>query len=307
MEQIVAVKNLKLGEKCWIRGRFSKKEMKTKKGDPYFLVKIKDGTGVVMQQVWSNLDIAPAIENLKDNDLIEAEVSLSKDGKFRNVFIHSIVRIDALEHEGQEEKKNENQLLLDNVVQQLSDPYRELIRQVFQSSAMRDFVTSPASMMSGYSYRGGLLEHTMRLTKLAQAVLPLYESTLDINRDLLLTACILHDVGKVFSWREQNGRVEKTHTGELFEDSYVTLRFLFPFIQRSALTKEEKVLLEHVIGAAKGKQEYGALHIPRSKEAVLLHHLDALDVQMAHFEFLHKESNGEKFVRLFQKTLFLGF
>lgn len=149
---IVSVKNLKLGERCWIRGRIFKKEMKTKKGDPYFLVKIKDGTGVVMQQVWSNLEIAPAIENLKDNDLIEAEVSLSKDGKFRNVFIHAIARVDALEHEGQEE---ESKSFLSNVIRQLSEPYRELVMQVFQSSAMRDFAVSPASMMSGYSYRGG--------------------------------------------------------------------------------------------------------------------------------------------------------
>lgn len=310
MEEIVSIKNLKEGEKVWIRGRFYKKSLKTKNGDLYHLVKIKDVTGVAMQQVWSNLDIAPAIENLKDNDLVEAEVVLAKNGKFRNIYIYNIARIDAID--AQEPKKQdeygfEDAPIINEVMAEISEPYKQLLHRVFEHPVLRrNLLTSPASMMSGYSYRGGLVEHVLRLTRLVKAIIPIYEE-LGMNKDILFVGCILHDIGKVFVYKEKNGRLEKTYRGELFEDSYVTLRFLIPIIEESSLSREEKVLLEHVIGATKGRPEYGALHLPRSKEAVMLHYLDALDVQMANFEHLMREANGEKFVKLFQKTMFLGF
>lgn len=311
MEEIVSIKNLKEGEKVWIRGRFYKKPLKTKNGDMYHLVKIKDATGVVMQQVWGNLDITPAVENLKDNDLVEAEVVLTKNGKFRNVFIYNIARINVQEVVQESKKQDEygfeDAPIINEVMAEISEPYKQLLHGVFEHPVLRrNLLTSPASMMSGYSYRGGLVDHVLRLTRLVKAIAPIYEE-LGLNKDILFVGCILHDIGKVFVYKEKNGRLEKTYRGELFEDSYVTLRFLIPIIEESSLSREEKVLLEHVIGATKGRPEYGALHLPRAKEAVLLHYLDALDVQMANFEHLQREANGEKFVRLFQKTLFLGF
>jgi len=160
-----------------------------------------------------------------------------------------------------------------------------------------------------------LATHVVRLIRLAKAVAGVYsgcDQYLDgrhskFNVDLLKTACILHDVGKVNTFTKNGYNVEKTDEGKLFEDSYLSMKIVLEEMGKVNLPEYQKMILEHVIGSAKGQQRFGALHIPRSREAMAFHFIDALDVQMANFEHLDRDADvTDMFSMLFEKQVFLG-
>jgi 3'-5' exoribonuclease len=311
----VKVKDLEKGKTAIIVGDFSKQIKKTKNGDDYAFVKIADNTGVCFANVWSNLPISSVVSNLNDGDYVQAEVVCTNYGQYINVEIkdiqvierpvETVVDIEALKEE------------LRTVINQMKDTdLRSLIVSVFNRDDVKEaFFKAPASQQSGYSFEGGLLAHVVRTIRLCKAVANVFsawEHNTDnfvskLNEDLLITACVLHDIGKIKAFQRNGHKIEKTVEGELFEDSYLSLKIVLEELQKSSLPEEQKRILEHVLGSSKGKQSYGALFIPRSREAIAFHLIEALDVQMANFEFLDRNAQAEQtFVQLFQKTMFLG-
>lgn len=313
--ELVKIEALEPGKRVLLEGEFTKKEMKTKNGDPYLLVFIKDNTGSASQAVWSNLPIYNEIEGLESGQKVRAEVVCTKNSQYINIEVQSIQAIE-------EEPKNvvnieALQEELREVIKTIKDEdLKVLITNVFNREDVKEaFWKAPASQKSAYSFEGGLATHVVRLTRLVKAITPVFNQwnhNLDgihtkLNTDLLLTACILHDVGKIYALKKEGYNVEKTDEGKLFEDSYLTLKIVLEELEKIDLPEYQQMILEHVLASAKGKPGYGALNIPRSREAIAFHLIDTLDVQMAQFEYLDRESDVvDMFSFLFDKQVFLG-
>ena len=309
------VLNMEVGKRYVVEGELSKKPLRTSKQDPYFLIQLKDNSGMASQQVWNNLPIYSVIEALADNEWVRVEATCTKKGQYTNIELHSIevvervvdtiVNIEDLKNELRDELKNfqDNDLKL-------------LVTNIFNRADIKDaFWTSPASQKSGYSFEGGLATKVVRSIRLSKAIASVYNNwnhNVDqrkskLNEDLLKTACILSPIGKVLAFRKDGHNVNKTDEGQLFEESYLSMKIVLEELPKINLPEPQQLLLEHVIGSAKGKQQFGALHIPRSREAMAFHFIDALDTQMANFEALDREAEvTDLFVQMFQKTLFLG-
>jgi len=311
----VKIKDLQEGQEAVIVGELFKKTMKTSKGDPYYLLQIKDNTGKASQQVWNNLPLYSVLENFSDGDYVEAKVTCTKTEQYININVHSLTKLEKTEEPVVNEETLKEELR--QAINEMKDEHlKQLVINVLNRPDVRDaFFQSPASMMSGYSFNGGLVAHIVRSIRLAKAVANVFNGwnhNIDhfqtkLNEDLLVASCILHDIGKIRALRKNGLKVEKTAEGELFEDSYITLKIVSEELNKVQLPEEQRLLLEHVLGAAKGKQTYGALFLPRSREAVAFHLIDMLDVQMANFEYLDRNADAsDMFVQLFQKTLFLG-
>jgi len=311
----VKVKDLVQGQKAIVVGKVSKKPGKTTNGDPYISFRVTDNSGTTFGNVWNNIPIYPVVNELEESDWVEAEVVCTKTGQFINVDYQSVKKI---------EKETEKVVNIESIKKELrqeisemqDDHLKALVTNVFKRPDVKEpFFKAPASMMSGYSFQGGLASHVVRSIRIAKAVAKVFnewEQNVDqfqtkLNEDLLKTACILHDVGKVRAFSQKGNKVVKTPEGELFEDSYITLKIVLEELEKVNLPEAQRLLLEHVLGSSKGKQGYGALFLPRSREAVAFHFIDALDVQMSNFEFLDRNAGAsDMFVQLFQKTMFLG-
>ena len=150
---------------------------------------------------------------------------------------------------------------------------------------MNRFRTAPAAMNMHHPYLGGLLEHTLSVAKLAVDALSRYEI---IDMDLLLTAVLLHDIGKLEELSYE-GSFVYTDRGNLVGHLIIAVEWLGEKIRQLDAERDEsfpadvKMVLEHLILSHHGEFEYGSPKLPMTAEAIAMHFLDNLDAKLWRF------------------------
>ena len=147
------------------------------------------------------------------------------------------------------------------------------------------YMTSSAAISMHHNLRGGLLYHSYRMVKAADALCNVYTS---LDRELLLCGAALHDIGKIWEYdTSESGDAAFTSSGILFGHLYMGASLIkgFTNVKDKASYHAEKVqLLIHLILAHHGTQEWGTVACPAIPEALALHHIDNLDAKMYMFE-----------------------
>lgn len=146
---------------------------------------------------------------------------------------------------------------------------------------MAKFKIAPAAQMLHHAYLSGLLEHTLNLIRLADVICPLYPQ---LNRDVMTMGLFLHDLGKCeelkwetgFSYSEDGNLVGHIARGVIWLESKAKQAAdaghpLSPTMLR---------VLHHIILSHHGRAEYGALKVPSTPEAILIHLIDNIDAKM---------------------------
>jgi 3'-5' exoribonuclease len=171
------------------------------------------------------------------------------------------------------------------------------------------FRVAPAAARLHHAWISGLLEHVLTLVKVCLSVAPFYP---EVNRDLLVTGAILHDIGKV---RELSWKTNFTYTleGQMIGHISIAQGMLREKVRDLAPFPETlRVLVEHMILSHHGKYEFGSPKLPMTPEAMLLSALDDLEAKFAAMrrEFAGAESAGRKadettdWVRSMDRNLF---
>jgi 3'-5' exoribonuclease len=139
------------------------------------------------------------------------------------------------------------------------------------------FKAAPAAKRLHHAWLGGLLEHVLTLVRVCLATAPFYP---EVDRDLLVTGAILHDIGKI---RELQWRSSFSYTleGQLIGHISIAQGMLREKVQALAPFPEKlRVLVEHMILSHHGKYEFGSPKLPMTPEAILLSALDDLEAKM---------------------------
>ena len=137
---------------------------------------------------------------------------------------------------------------------------------------------APAAMTMHHAYIGGLLEHVVSLTELMGAVAGHYP---ELDRDLLLTGIVLHDIGKIeeLSYARAFGY---TTEGQLLGHISIGLEIIRRKMDAIPdFPRPLGVLVKHLILSHHGSHEFGSPQLPQFREAVVLHYLDDMDSKMA--------------------------
>ena len=165
-------------------------------------------------------------------------------------------------------------------------PLRQLVQGVLRSHADR-LKLLPASQRHYYPFAGGWLEHTLGVTRnclfLADRYIERFpELTPPLNRDLVVAAAVLHDIGRV---KELEAAVpgQPAHpgvAGELFGHLYLA----YDLIRTAArdvpdLNPELLELLLHTVITHLRLPEWGSPRLPCIPEVLILHHADDLDAK----------------------------
>lgn len=170
------------------------------------------------------------------------------------------------------------------------------------------FAAAPAARRVHHAYVGGLLEHTLKVAALADALLGLYP---ELDRDLLTSGVLLHDVGKVreFSWQVD---IDYTDQGRLLGHVVLGAQMVAPAIEAiSGFPPELALRVMHMIVSHHGRYEWGSPRRPMTLEAMALHHLEELDAQVSRFGDLlatrrEPGSAWTDYDRMLRRSLYAG-
>jgi len=155
---------------------------------------------------------------------------------------------------------------------------------------VKKFKKAPYSKRYNHNYIGGLLEHTLIESQIADNLSDVYP---ELNRDLLLSSAILHDMGKVKEY-ETHTSIELTNEAQLVGHTVICERMVKERIENIPDFPEELALkLSHIILSHHGDYEWGSPRSPRLEEAVALHHIDLLVVRMSSFLQAKEEFQSE--------------
>ena len=134
----------------------------------------------------------------------------------------------------------------------------------------------PAAVSVHHDYGSGLLMHTVSMADLGVFLASYYPN---VNKDILLTGILLHDMGKTI---EFEGPIVYKYslTGRLLGHISIMVSEIRRAAEGLKLTSEVPLLLEHMVLSHHGSNEFGSPVLPMTKEALLLSLIDNLDSKM---------------------------
>ena len=152
---------------------------------------------------------------------------------------------------------------------------KELLNRFFNDAQwVEKFKKAPAAKMMHHAYIGGLLEHTLSLAVLVNRVADHYSG---IDRDLLMTGAILHDIGKIEEF-EYKFRIDYSDAGRLVNHIVIGLEMIGKKInEMENFPENAAMLLKHLIVSHHGSREFGSPEPPKTLEGLLLNYLDEID------------------------------
>jgi 3'-5' exoribonuclease len=256
----------------------------TKTNKPYLNLILGDKTGQLEGRVWELNDPRIA-KDFDRGDIVKARGSASrfddrlqmKIDQLRVALPDEVDKADMLPSTTYDVAALWSQLL--GFVDSLASPNLKLllVTMLDDPALAAAYREAPAAKQLHHAWLGGLLEHVVSLCTLADRVVPQYPL---LDRDLVLTGVILHDIGKV---RELSWEIGFEYTVE---------GMLLGHIQIGAALTERaidslpnfppklKTLVLHMILSHHGKLEFGSPKLPMIPEALVLNFIDDLDAKM---------------------------
>ncbi len=164
--------------------------------------------------------------------------------------------------------------LLDEYVSQIKNQkYRVIIDELVVNND--EYFLYPAGKSMHHAYLGGLCEHTLSILTLADTFIKQYQ----LNKDLLYTAIILHDYGKLRELKQYG--VTYSIEGNVLGHIVICAEEIANIAINLGVNSDNDIIaLKHLILSHHGRLDYGSPKEPMIKEAYVLSMLDELDAKM---------------------------
>lgn len=268
----------------------------TKNGKPYDNVIIQDKTGTMDCKIW---DVGS--QGIDDFDALDYIDVVGDVTSFNGQLQISIKRV-RVAGEGEYDpsdylpmtKKNIDEMWqqLLSLIDSVENPYlNKLLCSFFKDDAdfIKRFRFSSAAKSVHHAFVGGLVEHTLSVASLCNFYCTRYPM---LKRDLLITAAICHDMGKIceYSAFPMN---DYTDEGQLLGHIVMGVEMIGDRIREiPSFPKTLERELKHCIVAHHGELEYGSPKKPALIEATALYFADNTDAKMETFTEAFEASNS---------------
>ncbi|MDD6212316.1 MAG: HD domain-containing protein [Clostridiales bacterium] len=261
----------------------NKVNAKTKIGKSYYSLVLQDKSGTVDGKIW---DLSSGIDHFEAMQYIHVDGDVTS---FQGVLQLNIRRV-RLAREGEYDpadylptspfpiKEMYEKLL--KYVDGVKNPWLQALLNAFfreDKEFVRLFANHSAAKSIHHSFVGGLLQHTLRVTELCDFYCNQYPA---LNRDLLITGAICHDIGKT---RELAAFPSNDYTddGQLLGHIVIGYQMVMEKIAEiDGFPKRKASELGHLILAHHGELEYGSPKKPALIEAFALNFADNTDAKM---------------------------
>ena len=254
-----------------------KDRLMTRAGAPYLALELRDRTGAIAARAFRNADVLAG--RFQRGDLVRVRGRVERFRDETQVDVTDVARADDEQADPAAflpvayRDLDELEGFLEHLAGEVHDPgLRELLQRLLAQRDLRaELRRAPCTRAGHHAYLGGLLEHTVAVGTLALEACQLHPR---LDRDLVLCAALVHDVGKTREFA-YGAEIAVSEEGRLLGHVQLGLRVLdglappgLPPARRLAL--DHCVLTHHGPDAAPG-------HRFQSAEALALYRLNALD------------------------------
>lgn len=263
-----------------------KRTLQTKAGKNYYSMQLHDKTGSVDAKVW---DLSSGIDHFESMDYIYVDAQVTSFQGALQMNVRRVRKAQEGEYNPTDympcSKKNMDDMYNEMVtlIHTVKEPHLlKLLQMVFTEDAdfIKAFKIHSAAKTMHHNFAGGLLEHSLSVAKLCD----FYAKTYPVmNRDLLITAALCHDIGKMNElsafpendYTDEGQLIGHIVTGTLMIDEKIKQIEGFPV----KLGNE----LKHCILSHHGELEFGSPKKPALIEAVALSFADNTDAKLEGF------------------------
>lgn len=276
----------------------SKQIAVTKAGKEYGSLVLQDKTGTVDAKIW---DLgSPGVGNFEALDYICVDADVTVFMGANQLNIKRIRRADEGEYVPSDylpvSSKNIEKMYTEllSVIASMKNPYLKKLAESYfvkDTAFAKDFQFHSAAKTVHHGFVGGLLEHTLSVVKMCDYFSKTYPM---LNRDLLLTAAMFHDIGKT---KELSVFPENDYTddGQLLGHIIIGTEMVSERIRTiPGFPDRLGAELKHCILAHHGELEYGSPKKPALLEAMALNLADNADAKMeTMMEILSSAGNNQ--------------
>ena len=259
---------------------------KTKSGKSYYSLLLQDKTGSIDAKIW---ELNNGIGHFDSMNYVRVDGQITTFNNALQLNVKKIRIADEGEYAQDDympcTKKDVDEMFADllKLVDSLEHSYyKTLLKSFFvdDKETAAEFKRHSAAKTIHHGYIGGLLEHSLAVAKVCDYYTTYYKR---LNRDLLITAALLHDIGKIY---ELSGFPENDYTdaGQLLGHIVMGTMMIrdrikdIPDFPAKAANE-----LEHCILAHHGELEYGSPKKPALLEALALSFADNTDAKIQTF------------------------
>ena len=269
----------------------------TKAGKSYYSLLLQDKTGSVDGKVW---ELNNGIDHFEAMDYIRVEAQVTSFNNALQLNIKRIRKADAGEYDPKDYLPSSDKDIdgmykeLLGIVDSIKEEHLNALLKMFfveDTDFIGKFKNHSAAKSIHHGFIGGLLEHSLSVAKICIYIADNYPA---VKRDLLVSAALLHDIGKVdeISSFPEN---DYTDEGQLIGHRVMGAMMVGEKIKTIAgfppvLANE----LKHCILSHHGELEFGSPKKPGLIEALALAHADNMDAKLETFTELINANKGKK-------------
>jgi 3'-5' exoribonuclease len=314
-KKIVYIENLKAGEKVTSAFLVAEKNLAySQKGAPYLNLRLKDKTGEIDGKIWDNATEWDS--QFKKGDIVQI---YGRALSYKNSLQLSVLELKRLTDDQIEladyfpaAKQAAEDMFTELMiyVEKIQTPcLKDLLNAFFQDDKTKTlFKKAPAAKGFHHVYLGGLLEHTLSVAKLLDMTIQHYP---DVNRDLLLTGGLLHDIGKIYEF-DYDRLVQYSDEGRLIGHIVIGVEMVNAKMATiEGFPKTLAMELRHLILSHHGMLEFGSPKRPKTLEALIVHHIDDLDAKVNAFQTFvadapEDDTSWTPFHKLLERYIYKG-
>lgn len=249
----------------------------TKTGNDFLKITFCDHSGELTGNLWDTTD--------EDTKTFTAGTIVNITGAITSYKDQLQVKIDNIQVNPQAKladylpsaPENQEELIHEfiNYVNYVQNPiYKTIIHEILHTH-QKAFFQYPAAKSVHHNFLNGLMFHTISILRQCNHLCDQYPQ---INRELLYSGAILHDIGKTV---ELSGvlNTEYTTNGKLLGHISIIDGEINRVAEKNNIPSDnpDLVLLRHMVLSHHGQLAYGSPIEPQLLEAAVLHHVDALD------------------------------
>lgn len=264
----------------------SKQDLKTKAGKSYYSLKLQDQTGMIDAKIW---ELNNGISHFEAMDYIKVEAQVTTFNGALQLNVKRVRVADEGEYDPADympcTSKNIEEMYKEllHIVESITEPHLKKLLYMFfveDKELAEKFKKHSAAKTIHHGFVGGLLEHSLSVAKICVF---LSEHYTVLNRDLLVTAALLHDIGKL---EEISPFPENDYTDEGQLIGHIVLGAIMAGNKIKEIPGFPQTLageLQHCILAHQGELEYGSPKKPEIIEALALSFVDNMDAKIESF------------------------